>query len=665
MKKLHFQIAFFGIFVMILVSAQVALAQVARSSDVKENRAFIYYGKIVRPDNKTPTGSASVTIKIYSPDPELCLLWAETQTIELINGGFAAEIGHLSHRISGINGGAAQDFKQVFLNNPGLNINSAQCAAGNSYSPRVADDRLMTAIFTEGSNTFEVASLPIKSVPFALQAEEISGYGINNLMKVNGASNVVFEVSEVNALKSLLGGELLWDLQGRRMTNVANPTSAQDATTKAWVEGQLSSLALTQSSVTTGLGYTPLNRAGDSMTGVLGLHSVAADPSGLGGSDKGKLWFNSTSGEIKYWNGSTPVALGIASAGLTSVGLSAPAIFTVTGSPLTVNGSLGLSLASQSQNLFFASPNGAAGAPIFRSIAAADLPDHDANKITTGSLPIARGGTGLSPVVGDANKVFGMNAAGTGSEMKAITAGTGVSVNHSPGTVQISMSQANTSTAGFLSSADWNSFNDKQPALGFTPVSNALPSGQVYLGSGSNVAAASWMGIGQLRNSLGTLQFPGSCSASQTLTWSAVTDVLSCSNIGSLPASAITSGTIDSARLPASANLWQDGGSGMVYYNGGNVGIGTTSPSSKLEVRPGTVSSTAVVDRNISLGVHLRPVSGRSGYLVHPLNSYLTTSDDAAFGYVHPYDSTNAIGSYKVFRILTGTESVNFKKDVA
>lgn len=59
---------------------------------------------------------------------------------------------------------------------------------------------------------------------------------------------------------------------------------------------------------------------------------------------------------------------------VTSVALSLPNIFTVTGSPITTSGTLTATLASQSANTFFAAPNGSAGAPTFRTITAADVP---------------------------------------------------------------------------------------------------------------------------------------------------------------------------------------------------------------------------------------------------------------------------------------------------
>jgi hypothetical protein len=57
----------------------------------------------------------------------------------------------------------------------------------------------------------------------------------------------------------------------------------------------------------------------------------------------------------------------------------------VTGSPLTTSGTLGISFNSQAANQFFASPNGSAGAPVFRGIAAADLPLFTGSRVITTS----------------------------------------------------------------------------------------------------------------------------------------------------------------------------------------------------------------------------------------------------------------------------------------
>ena len=73
----------------------------------------------------------------------------------------------------------------------------------------------------------------------------------------------------------------------------------------------------------------------------------------------------------------TAASNGVAGAAgtVTSVALSAPSIFTVAGSPVTVSGTLSLALASQAAKTVFAAPNGAAGVPSFRTISTSDISD--------------------------------------------------------------------------------------------------------------------------------------------------------------------------------------------------------------------------------------------------------------------------------------------------
>lgn len=65
---------------------------------------------------------------------------------------------------------------------------------------------------------------------------------------------------------------------------------------------------------------------------------------------------------------------------------------------------------TQNANNIFAGPTtGAAAVPTFRSLVAADIPDLDASKITTGTLPIARGGTNSGTALTD-NRVMVSNS---------------------------------------------------------------------------------------------------------------------------------------------------------------------------------------------------------------------------------------------------------------
>ena len=110
---------------------------------------------------------------------------------------------------------------------------------------------------------------------------------------------------------------------------------------------------------------------------------------------------------------------------VTSVGLSLPAEFTVTNSPVTSSGTLTATWASETAKYFFAAPNAANGTPSFRAIVASDIPALSYVSSVAGTSPISSSG-GLTPT--------------------------------------ISISQASTSTNGYLSSTDWNTFNNKQPA---------------------------------------------------------------------------------------------------------------------------------------------------------------------------------------------------------
>jgi hypothetical protein len=99
----------------------------------------------------------------------------------------------------------------------------------------------------------------------------------------------------------------------------------------------------------------------------------------------------SVAGNTLTWEYYTP-ASGSGSGTVTSVALTAPTNeFNIGGSPVTSAGTLALSWKNQTANLVFAAPvSGGAGAPTFRALVAADIPDHDASKITTGTLAIAR-----------------------------------------------------------------------------------------------------------------------------------------------------------------------------------------------------------------------------------------------------------------------------------
>lgn len=95
-------------------------------------------------------------------------------------------------------------------------------------------------------------------------------------------------------------------------------------------------------------------------------------------------------------------AVTIAHGTLSSVGLadaSISPIYTITGSPLTANGTLDFTLIAQAKNLVFAGPaTGANAQPTFRALVAADIPTL-AYVTSLGSSSLSIGGTAAVPTV--------------------------------------------------------------------------------------------------------------------------------------------------------------------------------------------------------------------------------------------------------------------------
>ncbi len=174
--------------------------------------------------------------------------------------------------------------------------------------------------------------------------------------------------------------------------------------------------ALIQSAVTNRLGLDTTPTVGQSVITVIGGASQA-------GLDTINLFFGSSAnppgirhnvatGQMEFsHNGLTWASFGGGGGGgsVTSVGLSLPAIFSVSGSPVTTTGTLTGTLVNQSANTIFAGPtSGGAAVPTFRALVANDYPtmvgDSGAGG-TKGAVP--------APAAGDAAANKFLKADGT------------------------------------------------------------------------------------------------------------------------------------------------------------------------------------------------------------------------------------------------------------
>jgi len=110
---------------------------------------------------------------------------------------------------------------------------------------------------------------------------------------------------------------------------------------------------------------------------------------------------------------STGVTCGTGASGgpVTSVGLSMPSIFSVSGSPITVAGTFAVTLASETANTVFAAPNGTAGTPSFRTLVAADIPSISGMYLPLTGGTLTGGLTGTTATF-TGNTSFGTSGAG-------------------------------------------------------------------------------------------------------------------------------------------------------------------------------------------------------------------------------------------------------------
>jgi hypothetical protein len=117
------------------------------------------------------------------------------------------------------------------------------------------------------------------------------------------------------------------------------------------------------------------------------IHNLATAPASP---VAGQEYYDTAVNHLFVWNGSgwEQASGGGGSGTVTSVGLSLPSIFTITVSPVTTAGTLTATLATQTTNLVFASPNGSTGAPTFRALVAADLPRLDQITAPTASVSL-------------------------------------------------------------------------------------------------------------------------------------------------------------------------------------------------------------------------------------------------------------------------------------
>lgn len=406
---MRYHLYVFGILSLLFV-AQTAMAA---------GTGLTYHGRILKPDGNALEGSAvQFTLQIRSPGSEACLLYQETQTIDMSGSGgaFALEVGtNPTYRVAaGVDGGYS--LSKIFANQGTLTVPS--CNFGTTYTPNTADGRVLYISFNDGSGAQNLSAQKINFVPFAIEAMQLNGYTASQFLRTDSGTAPALTAANLTTLADLFNGTLVLNTTGNVTSSgtvsgaevrssaikiyngsnyvqlsaptltgnvnfklpAADGTSGQVLKTDgagnlAWVNqsaggggtvtsvsvtapivktgtaadpvisislagstqsgylsstdwntfnGKISSSDVTSALVTTALGFTPLNKAGDTMSGDLGTQNISMagnkyltlSSNATPGTVAGQMWFDS--GAIKYFDGSIVKSLGTGSGNQTS-----------------------------------------------------------------------------------------------------------------------------------------------------------------------------------------------------------------------------------------------------------------------------------------------------------------------------------------------------------
>ena len=221
--------------------------------------------------------------------------------------------------------------------------------------------------------------------------------------------------------------------------------------------------------------------------------------------------------------------------------------------------------ASKTANFFLTAPNGTAGVPTFRAIVAADIPTLNQNTTgtasnVTGTVAIANGGSGQTTAQLSMNAFAGavtsgsyLRGNGTNVVMSTIQAGDVPTLNqNTTGTASNVTGTVAIANGGSGATTAQNAMN---------AFAGAVTSGSYLRGNGTNVTMSAIQAADVPTLNQNTTGTAAGLSGSQTANYvyaapngsagTAAFRALVATDIPSLDAAKITSGTIDAARLPS------------------------------------------------------------------------------------------------------------------
>lgn len=321
----------------------------------------------------------------------------------------------------------------------------------------------------------------------------------------------------------------------------------------------------------------------------------------LGGTDSNVLFGTLNNGDLiqydsvnKYWKNVPSSTFGTGS--VTSVGLSLPSQFAISGSPVTTTGTLTAAWNTQTANYVLAGPTtGAAAAPTFRALVSGDIPSLSYVSSVGATAPITSTG-GLTPTIGVTSSAL------TKTDDTNVT----LTLGGSPTTALLA---ATSLTLGWTGQLAVN--------RGGTGLSSGTSGGIPYFSSSSAIASSAAL------TQYGVV-YGGGAGAAPTATAAGTTGQVLTANTGGAPswASPAYTGTVTSVSV-VSANGFA-----------GSVATATTTPAITISTSISGLlygNGTALAAATVSA-----PLSYSAGTLSIPVatssaNGYLSSTDWSTF----------------------------------